>query len=342
MEYTLITGGAGFIGSHICIELYKLTKNIIVIDNYINSSINIEKKIKQFTPEIIFLQCDIRDINILTGIFCTYKITSVIHLAALKSVNESINKPLDYYNTNIVGTLNILNIMKKFNCFNFIFSSSATVYGNQLTQPIKENTLLEFNTTNPYGTSKLIIEKILEDLSKESQWNIRVLRYFNPVGCHKSGLIGEYITKNPPNLFPVIINIYNNSNLKLNIFGNNYNTKDGTCIRDYIHVVDLARAHVSVFEDIKKRNIKYDIFNIGSGKGYSVLEVVNCFNKICNNKIKYVFKEKREGDIAICYADTTKALNCLNWKPIYTIEDMVHDTIRYADNLNKKSDTTCL
>ena len=342
MEYTLVTGGAGFIGSHVCIELYKLTKNIIVIDNYSNSSCNIEKKIKKFAPNIIFLQCDIRNINILTGIFCTYKISSVIHLAALKSVNESINRPLDYYNTNITGTLNILNVMKKFNCFNFIFSSSATVYGNQLIQPIKENTILEFNTTNPYGTSKLIIEKVLEDLSRESCWNIRILRYFNPVGCHKSGLIGENITNNPPNLFPVIINIYKNPDLKLNIFGNDYNTKDGTCIRDYIHVVDLARAHVSVLEDIKKRNVKYDIFNIGSGKGYSVLEIVNCFNKICNNKIKYEFKEKREGDIAICYADTKKALHFINWQPIYTIEDMVSDTIRYANNLNKKSYTNCL
>lgn len=334
MEYTLVTGGAGFIGSHVCIELYKLTKNIIVIDNYINSSCNIEKKIKQFAHEIIFLECDIRDTNILTGIFCTYKITTVIHLAALKSVNESIHKPLDYYNTNVIGTLNIINIMKKFNCFNFIFSSSATIYGNQLIQPIRENTNLQFNTTNPYGTSKLIIEKILEDLSNESKWNIRVLRYFNPVGCHQSGLIGENVSNNPPNLFPVIIKVYNNPDKELNIFGNNYNTKDGTCIRDYIHVVDLARAHISVFEDIKKRNIRYDVFNIGSGKGYSVLEIINCFNKKCNNKIKYIFKEKRKGDIAICYADTSRALKLLNWQPIYTIDDMVNDTIRYANNLN--------
>ena len=339
MDYILISGGAGFIGTHVCIELYKLTKKIIVIDNYTNSYRNIEKKIKQFTPEILFLQCDIRDINILTGVFCTYKIKSVIHLAALKSVSESIQKPLDYYNNNVTGTLNLLNVMKKFNCFNLIFSSSATVYGNRLSQPIKENINLELNTTNPYGTSKLIIEKILEDLSKESLWNIRILRYFNPVGCHESGLIGENITENAPNLFPVITKIYNNSNLKLNIFGNNYDTKDGTCIRDYIHVVDLAKAHISVLEDFKKRSIKYDVFNIGSGKGYSVLDIVNCFNNLCNNKIKYVFKEKRPGDIAICYADTTKALTCLNWKPIYTITDMVRDTIRYADNLNKKSDT---
>ena len=165
MEYTLITGGAGF-GSHICIELYKLTKNMVVIDNCGNSSVDIEKKIKKFTPEIIFLQCDIRDTNILTGIFCTYKITSVIHLAALKSVNDSIKRPLDYYNTSMIGTLNIINIMKKFNCFNFIFSSSATVYGNQLIQPIKEDKILEFNTTNPYGTSKLIIEKIFRRFIK--------------------------------------------------------------------------------------------------------------------------------------------------------------------------------
>ena len=342
MEYTLITGGAGFIGSHICIELYKLTKNIVVIDNYSNSSLDIEKKIKKFTPQIIFLQCDIRDTNILTGIFCTYKITSVIHLAALKSVNDSLERPLDYYNTNVMGTLNLINIMKKFNCFNFIFSSSATVYGNQLIQPIKENRILEFNTTNPYGTSKLIIEKILEDLSRESHWNIRVLRYFNPVGCHESGLIGENITNHPPNLFPVIINIYNNPSVKLNIFGNDYNTKDGTCIRDYIHVVDLARAHVSIFEDIKKRNTKYDVFNIGSGRGYSVLEIVKCFNKVCNNKIQYEFKEKRKGDIAICYADTSKAFKCLGWKPIYTLNDMINDTVNYADNLCKQSDTKSL
>jgi len=340
MDYILITGGTGYIGSNICIELYKYTQNIIVIDNYSNSFKNIESIVNKFAPKIIFLECNLLDKQLLIGIFVTYKISSVIHLAGLKSVKESIENPLLYYNNNISGTLNLLNVMKDFKCFNLIFSSSATVYGNQNTIPIPETAITYGKPENPYGYSKLFIETILKDIALKSHWKIIILRYFNPVGCHSTALIGELPKNIPSNLFPYILGVYNGKYPYLNIFGNNYNTKDGTCIRDYIHIEDLARAHVCALDKIIKTNIlKINIYNIGTGIGYSVLDIVKCFNKHSNYNIKMKICGRRVGDTAICYADNKKAIKELNWTPKYNLNDMVCDSLKWADNFNNTYDT---
>ena len=336
MDYILITGGTGYIGSNICIELYKYTRNIIVIDNYSNSFKHVENNIKKFAPKIIFLECNLLDKQLLTGIFVTYKISSVIHLAGLKSIKESIKNPLLYYNNNISGTLNLLNIMQDFKCFNLIFSSSATVYGNQNTNPISETAITSGKPENPYGSGKLFIETVLKDIALNPKWKIIILRYFNPVGCHSTALIGEIPKNTPSNLFPYILGVYNGIYPYLNIFGNNYNTKDGTCIRDYIHIEDLASAHVCALDKIiKSKILKINIYNIGTGIGYSVLDIVNCFNKYSKHNINTKICEKRTGDTAICYADNTKALNELNWIPNYNLDKMVCDSLKWADKANK-------
>lgn len=328
MTYTLLTGGNGYIGSHIAIELYNTTTNIIILDNYSNSLLDNKKRLSNKLPKIIWIEGDILDKKILRHIFSTYSISNVIHLAGLKSISESIELPILYYSNNITGTLNLLEIMKEYKCYNIIFSSSATVYGFQKDVPIKEKTPINNNLDNAYAKSKLYVEKILLDLNKNSDlWNIIILRYFNPIGCHYSGITWENPKKTVQNLFPYIIKVYSKELPKLTIFGNNYNTRDGTCIRDFIHIMDLANAHIQSLKFIKDKNSCYEIFNIGTGKGYSVLEVVNTFNKYSNNSISYEYGSPREGDVPYIFSDCEKANKILNWYPKKTLDDMVKDTI---------------
>lgn len=332
MEYILLTGGLGFIGSHICVELLQLNYNVIVIDNLSNSKIEVKNKIETITQKTFELFVfDICNMQLLEDIFIKYKIISIIHLAGLKSVNESIKLPLKYYNINITTTLNLLSLVDKYNINRFIFSSSATVYGIPTEIPLNENSQIGINITNPYGKTKYMLEEIIKDFSINSTCKFIILRYFNPVGAHESGLIGEDPNDIPNNLMPYIIKVATKEYKILNIFGNDYNTPDGTCIRDFIHVVDLAKAHVIANTFILDNNL--EIFNIGSGKGFSVLKLVNTFSKINNIDIPYVFSDRRKGDIEKNYADVTKANNILSWKAQKTIEDICIDAYNFA---NKK------
>jgi len=337
MSYILVTGGAGYIGSHVCLELHKRNiKNIIVIDNFSKSKEQMYSILKKEIPTIEIYNFDLANKDLVRNIFKKYNIEKVIHLAALKSIGESIQNPFLYYNNNISVTINLLEIMDEFNCRNFIFSSSATVYGNQTRVPIRESACISENQTSPYGTSKLIIEMILRDISnKGNNWNIVILRYFNPVACDKSGVIGEDPKENPSNLFPHILKVLDGSNPKLNIYGGDYNTSDGTCIRDFIHVTDLAQAHISACDFILHKKNTFEIFNIGTGNWYSVLQIVNRFNELTDNKVPYEIKARREGDIAYCFADCNKADIILKWKAKKTLDDMIKDCINRIDKLNK-------
>jgi UDP-glucose 4-epimerase len=326
MHNILITGGLGFIGSHTIIELLKYDYNIIIIDNLSNSNHDIIEKIKIISNSnnIKLYIGDILDLNLLNEIFISFVIYSVIHFAGLKSVNDSISEPLKYYENNVSGTINLLNVMKKYNIKNFIFSSSATVYGNTKA-PFNENSQTGINITNPYGKSKYLIEEILKDLH---DWNIYCLRYFNPIGCHESGLIGDDPNGIPNNIIPYILKVVSGKIPYLNIYGNDYNTIDGTGVRDYIHVVDLAKAHVKAIENLK---CGFNVINLGTGNGTSVLELVNQFEKINNIKIPYKLSERREGDVDISYCDTSKAEYFLNWKAEKTISDMCKDSCNFIN-----------
>ncbi len=332
MTYTLITGGTGYIGSHICIELYKITDKIIVIDNYSNSKKSVVNSIKSMCPNIEFYEGNIKDRYILESLFKKYSISNVIHLAGFKSVSSSIENPIAYYDNNVSGTIQLLEVMKNYNCKNLIFSSSATVYGDQKDVPIKESADTYDKQTNPYGKSKLIIEMMLKDLHiSPNNWNIVILRYFNPVGCHSSGLIGEDPKEKCGNLFPHIIEVYQKKQDKLKIYGKDYKTIDGTCIRDFIHVVDLAIAHVNSIAFIKDKKSSYEIINIGTGKWYTVKQIVDRFNELTDNKINYEFVEKRPGDTPLSFACCNKAKQKLNWFPTKNLDDMIKDSIMYAD-----------
>ena len=349
MNNVLITGGLGFIGSHTICELYNknnysnfINFNVIILDNLINSSIKQIELIEQiiYPNKIIFVNGSINDFNTLDNIFKNYNIGSVIHFAALKCVSESINDPLLYYNNNVCGTINLLTIMNKYNVHNLIFSSSSTVYGNQM-PPLIENVITGQNITNPYGKSKFIIEEMLKDLNG---WNICILRYFNPIGAHPSGLIGENPNGVPNNLMPYILNVCKNIHFNLNdelyqhlkVYGSNYNTIDGFCVRDYIHVVDLACAHVKALNKILLDEKKISIYNLGTGKGTSVLELINCFEDVNNVKIPYKLYPNRPGDIPESYCDSSKAEIELGWKANYTIKDMCLDSWNYAVHVLKK------
>jgi UDP-glucose 4-epimerase len=338
MDYTLITGGAGYIGSHICLELYRKNTHIVVIDNLSKSKNTIWNTLRKICPKIELYEIDLINKECIQDIFKKYKITNVIHLAGFKSVNESIQKPLLYYRNNLISTINLLEVMEEYNCKNLIFSSSATVYGNQIDVPIKETASTYNMQTNPYGKSKLIIEMMLKDLFNNN-WNIIILRYFNPVASDSSGLIGEDPKDEPCNLFPHIINVYLKKKSKLKIFGNDYKTKDGTCIRDFIHVSDLALAHIKSIDYLDNLNGKncYEIFNIGTGKWYTIMEIVDRFNELTNNAIPFEFVSRREGDVPFCFADCSKASQFLNWKSKKTLDDIIKDSINRADIL-KKSD----
>jgi UDP-glucose 4-epimerase len=342
MSNILVTGGLGFIGSHTICELYINNFNVIVLDNLVNSSVEqielIEKII--YPNKIIFVKGSINDYNLLDEIFTSYNIVSVIHFAALKSVSESISDPLLYYNNNVGGTINLLTIMSKYNIHNLIFSSSATVYGNAMPPFIETDTTGQ-NITNPYGKSKFIVEEMLKDLNG---WNICILRYFNPIGAHPSGLIGENPNGIPNNLMPYILNVCKNNHFKLNntiyqhlkVYGSNYNTNDGSGVRDYIHVVDLACAHVKALKKILLDEKKISIYNLGTSNGTSVLELINCFENVNNIKIPYQLYPNRLGDIAESYCDSTKAELELEWKANYTIKDMCIDSWNYILNISTK------
>lgn len=337
----LVTGGAGYIGSHTSLELLKKNYKIVVIDNLSNSSVTSLLRVAELSnktfsscpskeADIIFYEADIRNIKIIESIFKTHDITAVIHFAGLKSVAESVANPISYFNNNIAGSIALFNAMETAKVKNIVFSSSATVYGSPKTMPIDEYSSAG-NTSNPYGRSKFIIEKMLEDLSKtDFKWKICILRYFNPVGAHSSGRIGEDPLGTPNNLMPFISQVAVGKIKKLKIFGNSYPTKDGTGVRDYIHVVDLAKGHISALNFIMlNAKDNFNIFNLGTGKGTSVLELCSEFEKASGKKIPYEFVPRREGDIAECWASVDLAESSLGWKAAFDTKKMCEDSWRW-------------
>ncbi|MFV0342508.1 MAG: UDP-glucose 4-epimerase GalE [Anaerocolumna sp.] len=327
----LVTGGAGYIGSHTCVELLNLGYEVVVVDNLSNSKEEVIHRIKKITgKELTFYKADLIDKEAITYIFDKEKIDTVIHFAGLKAVGESVQKPLEYYHNNITSTLVLCEVMREHQVKNIVFSSSATVYGKPKTVPIKED--FPLSTTNPYGRTKLMLEEILTDLhTSDPEWNIILLRYFNPVGAHSSGLIGEDPKGLPNNLVPYITQVAIGKLEYLNIYGNDYDTVDGTGVRDYIHVVDLSLGHVKAIEKLQE-NLGVLIYNLGTGNGYSVLEMVHSFEKISNSKIKYEIKPRRKGDIATCYADPSKAKEELHWEAVRDLEQMCGDSYRWQIN----------
>ena len=332
----LVTGGTGYIGSHTCVELLNAGHEVIVLDNLSNSKIEVLDKLKKITnKEVKFYQGDMIDRNILEKIFEENKVDAVIDFAAYKAVGESVKKPVEYYMNNVSTVLVLLDTMKKYNCKKIVFSSSATVYGDPKVIPITEECEVG-GTTNPYGTSKLFVEQILKDLYKsDNTWDIVILRYFNPIGAHSSGLIGEEPNGIPANLMPYISKVASGELECLSVFGNDYDTKDGTGVRDYIHVVDLAIGHIKALEKIEKEHGLF-IYNLGTGVGYSVLDMINAFERVNGIKINYKIAPRREGDIATCYSDPTKAEKELGFKATKTLEDMCKDAWNF-ENKNKTS-----
>ena len=328
----LITGGSGYIGTHTLVELSEANHDFIVYDNLSNSSLEAIKRVEKIIEkDIPFIQGDIRDTNKLKEVFSNYEIDSVIHFAGLKAVGESVAKPLEYYDNNVVGTIRLLEVMKEFECKKIVFSSSATVYGDPKNTPILESFPVG-GTTNPYGTSKYMIERILEDLCiSYSSFKIAILRYFNPVGAHKSGTIGEDPNGIPNNLMPFIAQTAVGKREYLSVFGSDYDTHDGTGVRDYIHVVDLAIAHVKAIDylDLSSAINKPLIVNLGTGTGYSVLDVLKAFEKASGKKIPYRLVERRAGDIAKCYADPGFAQKVLGWQASRNLDEMCEDSWRW-------------
>ena len=326
----LVTGGAGYIGSHTCVELLNNGYEVIVLDNFSNSKKEVLDKIKQITNKSVKLyEGNMLDANILNKIFEENNIDCVIDFAAYKAVGESVQKPVEYYINNVSSVLTLLTVMKKFDCKSLVFSSSATVYGDPEIIPITEECKTG-GTTNPYGTSKLFVEQILKDLyNSDNEWNICILRYFNPIGAHETGLIGEEPNGIPANLVPYISKVASGKLECLSIFGNDYDTKDGTGVRDYIHVVDLALGHLKAVEKLQKENKGLYIYNLGTGIGYSVLDLVNTFEKVNNIKIKYKITSRRNGDIAICYSDPSKAEKEIGFKAEKNLDDMLKDAWNY-------------
>ena len=326
----LLPGGAGYIGSHTAVELLNAGREIVIIDNFSNSKKEILDKIRKITgKDFKFYEMDYLDKEKLDKVFEENEIDAVLNFAGYKAVGESIQKPIEYYKNNISGCLELLETMKKHGVKKFIFSSSATVYGDPETIPITEECKTG-GTTNPYGTSKLFIEQILKDLYKsDNTWDICILRYFNPVGAHESGLIGEEPQGIPNNLMPYVARVAAGKLKELSVFGNDYDTKDGTGVRDYIHVVDLAKGHVAALEKLDKENKGLFIYNLGTGKGYSVLDMVKGFEKATGKKVPYKIAPRRAGDIATCYADPKKAKEELGWEAEKDINDMCKDSWEY-------------
>jgi len=325
----LVTGGTGYIGSHTVVELINRGEDVVIVDNLSNSKLCVLDRIEKITgkrPE--FVKCDLLDAEKLDEVFESHpNIDSVIHFAGLKAVGESCSLPLKYYHNNLTGTLNLLAAMINHNVFRIVFSSSATVYGSPKTVPIRED--FPLSTTNPYGETKLMIERILKDTAAAyPQLSVCVLRYFNPIGAHESGLIGEDPRGIPNNLLPYIAKVAAGKLECLNVFGNDYNTPDGTGVRDYIHVVDLSLAHLKAIDYTKKMQ-GIDYINVGTGNGYSVLQMVEAFGKAWGSPVKYKIAPRRPGDIAECYADPTKAYNVLSWKAERNLEKMCEDSARW-------------
>ena len=335
----LVTGGTGFIGSHTCVELLDAGYDVVVVDNLSNSKKEVIKKIEKITNKNIpFYENDVCNKEALRKIFKENKIDAIIHFAGYKAVGESVLNPIMYYRNNIDSTLSLIEVANEFNVKKLVFSSSATVYGKPKHLPIKED--FPLSTTNPYGTTKLMIERILKDLYKsDDSWSIAILRYFNPIGAHKSGLIGENPNGIPNNLMPYIIKVATGELKCLGIFGNDYDTKDGTGVRDYIHVVDLAYGHVKAVEKIIKET-GYDCYNLGTGNGYSVLDLVNTFMKVNNVDVKYEIKDRRPGDIDACYADPSYAYEKLGWKAEKDINEMCLDSYNYVLKEGVKNEET--
>ena len=325
----LVTGGAGYIGSHTCVELLNEGYEVVIVDNLDNSNAKAVDRIGQITgKKVTFYEKDIRDKEAMNDIFGREKPECVIHFAGLKAVGESVQKPLEYYENNINGTLVMLDAMRKNGCKNIIFSSSATVYGDPAFIPITEE-CPKGSPTNPYGWTKSMLEQILTDLhTSDPEWNVILLRYFNPIGAHKSGLIGEDPKGIPNNLLPYVAQVAVGKLKCLGVFGDDYDTPDGTGVRDYIHVVDLARGHVKAIDKIKE-NPGVKIYNLGTGNGYSVLQVVKAFSKACGHDVPYEIKPRRAGDIATCYADPTLAKEELGWVAEYGIDEMCEDSWRW-------------
>lgn len=331
MKKILVTGGLGYIGSHTSVLLLESGYQVVIIDNLSNSKIEVVDKIKKITnKDFKFYKEDLRNEKELDNIFKKENIDAVIHFAGLKAVGESVKKPILYYQNNLDSTLTLCKIMNKYNVKKLVFSSSATVYGSQEVLPIKETASL--STTNPYGSTKLFIEYILDDIYKsDNDWSIIKLRYFNPVGAHDSGLLGEDPNGIPNNLMPYVSKVAMGELPYLNVFGDDYKTKDGTGVRDYIHVVDLSLGHLKALEFIEKNNGSIAI-NLGTGKGYSVLDIVNTYEKVNGIKVPYKIAPRRDGDIAECYADPTKALELLNWKAEKNLDDMVRSSYNFVKN----------
>lgn len=327
----LVTGGCGYIGSHTCVELLESGYDVVVVDNLSNSKEDVIDKIKKITGKsITFYKEDLCNKDAINKIFDDENIEAVIHFAGFKAVGESVHKPLMYYRNNLDSTLTLLEIMKNHNCKRIVFSSSATVYGNPKKLPITED--FPLHTTNPYGTTKLMIEMILNDLYiSDNEWAIAVLRYFNPIGAHKSGLIGEDPNGIPNNLMPYIVKVANKELKELSVFGNDYETIDGTGVRDYIHVVDLAKGHIKAIEKVSKDK-GIDAYNLGTGNGYSVLQIINTFKKVNNVDVPYKIVERRPGDVDSCYASVEKAKKILNWEAKLDIEEMCKDAYNFVKN----------
>lgn len=327
----LVTGGMGYIGSHTTVELLKAGKDVIIIDNLCNSSIVVKDRIKEITgKDVKFYNIDLADKEAVEKVFEENSIESVIDFAALKAVGESVKNPLEYYINNMVSFLVLLDIMKKNNVKNLVFSSSATVYGDAKTMPILES--FPLTATNPYGRTKLMAEEILRDLAaSDSSWNIAILRYFNPIGAHESGIIGEDPNGIPDNLMPYITKVAVGELKELSVFGNDYDTIDGTGVRDYIHVVDIAIGHIRALEKLET-NSGLVTYNLGTGNGFSVLQLVKAFSKASGKEIPYKIAPRRAGDVAICYADPSKANKELNWKAERTLEQMCEDSWRWQKN----------
>ena len=324
----LVTGGAGFIGSHTVVELLNAGKEVVIADNFVNSKPVVLDRIRQITgKDFKFYNVDLCDKTALEVVFASEKIDSAIHFAGLKAVGESCSIPLRYYQNNLISTLNLCELMTKYSCKNIVFSSSATVYGKPASVPIRED--FPNSATNPYGETKLMIEHILKDLYKaDSEWNTAILRYFNPIGAHESGLIGEDPSGIPNNLMPYITQVAIGKRECLSVFGDDYATHDGTGVRDYIHVVDLAKAHLAALNWLDKKP-GLDVFNIGTGHGYSVLDIVHAYEKATGKKINYKIAPRRPGDIDECYADPSKAREVLGWEAKLGIEEMCRDSAHW-------------
>jgi len=330
----LVTGGVGYIGSHTCVELLNAGYEVVVVDNLYNANEKVVERVEKITgKKLIFHEVDLLDRDALNDVFDRYDITSVIHFAGYKAVGESVQKPLEYYHNNLTGTLILCDVMRKHGVKSIVFSSSATVYGDPAFVPITEECPTG-GVTNPYGQTKFMIEQILQDVYvSDSEWNIILLRYFNPIGAHESGMIGEDPKGIPNNLLPYVAQVAVGKLEKVSVFGDDYDTPDGTGVRDYIHVVDLAKGHVKAIEKIETMSSENEsgvkIYNLGTGKGYSVLDIVKAFSEACGKEIPYVITGRRAGDIATCYADPAKAFAELGWKAELDLKRMCEDSWRW-------------